>query len=1408
MASLLSATDALAQGLAQDDVDTLPERLGTIQAILEDYRKSPFFAAEEKLLRVLLKHMATQSATAERLRRYPPVWDVLRMLFPLILLKPLAKALADRRFVRTLRQTLKEIAAPQQEADQTNGADSDVEMADAPALESPASPSPRPSPSPRKRKRPDAASFDLAIQRQAGGCLQTAEAVFHAVRVLLELCDGRSREEPLHIWVGAEHIKSMFYTSATESMALLVPWLSVCRLAVDRPKPKPLSEQSSWLSTFAALWELHMHLSGDISEVATHLFSPAARLLGRLTGVPHQTPLGIDKAVVDQWARDLRRFMARHFVLEARAAFQNRGGQEVLEVQTALSVSSPSAQITFPVLFGLVCRSRPESAGTAPSKDYETWVQAVFDAILHAAKDTSRDNGLVAVRTITEMAAERGTTLSASSLRTVCKDYAIRKNGIDWNLLLAIVKLNPDVFLVSDPGKQLLEQVLEAARDPGRLDAQDSDRAARFVVLLADGYAQARDLSGFVKLWLKHLAPDTPKSNLRPVWAQEALADEVAKLIQTSLTPTQLVAILDWLSSQTQPTESMARLHILEAVSRGISLDDFVDAANMKIFEGAFLEEFSKKELPAVSARRWMVASRAMARGTSDEARHVWSRIKSDIKRVLRKFPIEREDTFAAFKCCAEVWLAKFPGSAHEDEAATLICSFAERLENAGEPGELEPSDGRSSVSRWTYVSWILSDAPRLMRLLIARDSPIVNVILSLLDVSKGADPARVERALAVSRLLLEREPSVSNRRLMDLLIDRVLSMIDPSKSTRSGPSTKIAIQFLLDIPAEIPNRGQREAAMKSLVAHLTGDEGKGGAIGAEDCESVLSLMTKLMARPTYYEGMCFSHLASLGRWIAKIHERSNRRSHEELAMDDVSKIHDRFRLLFQLAVLSIRQMTSGGPDERERPYLQGAMSLLQSPCKDPDIVPRIVLLRAFISVVRDSPAAKKMNGSDGLDLASLQDRLLRLASPAVKSGNRNGDGLLTLLVALEALCDLDGEDVRLALSDAVPSLLEASDSLLKSRAHAGWEVRTFLATHFLDRLARPLEIKMAVAAPDATGDGQRSGPIKSAKALDKPALLRYVDAVVRSADEDRKLGYLEELLREDGDNQDALGCLLVSYRLIQHLKGSRLPEDIKQFGLAQAHYALCDRLEKATSPATFLLTSKAIHLLIDQNPACMTQFNIGRTLSCVLTVSARASTPALVAESPDVYPSLCRLVAMLIRRYRKRLEDSFHILVDTLQGLLRLLLSRPHEEAATAGPATATTQEETWARDARHFSRLLTLICEPAVGSGSTSAVQGSGGPRPAALDSEKDRARRFAGQFMYYVLMAYVRLQVEEHGAAAAVPHAVRAALEPGMFAIMDVTTRGGKGIMSAAMDASTRAVLREMYKRYERFGKWTGV
>ena len=118
------------------------------------------------------------------------------------------------------------------------------------------------------------------------------------------------------------------------------------------------------------------------------------------------------------------------------------------------------------------------------------------------------------------------------------------------------------------------------------------------------------------------------------------------------------------------------------------------------------------------------------------------------------------------------------------------------------------------------------------------------------------------------------------------------------------------------------------------------------------------------------------------------------------------------------------------------------------------------------------------------------------------------------------------------------------------------------------------------------------------------------------------------------------------------------------------------------------------------------------------------------------------------------------------------------------------------WERHAKRFARLLTLVCEPTVGSVTRSQAR-------SALDSEKDRAKRYAGQHMYLVLMQYVRLQLEH-----AVPHGVREALEPGVYSVMDVTTQDTLRVMNDGMDPSGRVIFKEMYKQYQKFGKWTGV
>lgn len=705
------------RALDQDDFDSLPDRLERIWDTLSGYCGGNFHAAEEMLVRWLLKNMTGTTENAERVRRFPRTWDILGAVFSLIPLFSLAKSLADRRFVPILQQTLKDIASPQDGTQPAKDANSDTDMADEPAPQSPANP--------RKRKRPSS-SFDLATRRQPGACLETAEAVFDAVTTLLARCEMLSVDKPTMQRMGAEHVKSLFSSAASEAMDILAPWLTVCGLALDRPSVsgETIGNQSSWLSTFSALWDLHIQSAGDASEVATHLSGTALKLLGKLMGIPRQTALSVDTVVRDRWTRDLRRFLMRNLILPARAAFLTRDSREVIEVTVAMA--SASAQISFPVLFDLASRIPVEFGGRTSKKDYETWIQAVFDAILHACKNVNRQNAQSAVRTIMDMAAEKNIALSAASLRTLCQDYALRSGAEthDWSLLLSLIKLNPDVFLVSEEGKQLLDKVLEKTRDADSFSPEEFERAARFIVLLADGYAQARELSTFVHLWLKHLAPAKAKRPLQPLWAQRELADTVARLIQSSLNTNQLVDLLDWLASQAQPAEALARIHVIEAISNGVSLEEYVDIANMKAFDVVFAEKYSKKESAPIAACRWTVAAKTIARGTLDEANRVWGQIRSDVKNVLKKGAVERQDTFAAFRCCVAAWLANHPGGENEEDAAKLVCGFVERLEKEEkeEKEKEEEEEGmkvdsvEGGVKKGVYWDWILADAPRLLR--------------------------------------------------------------------------------------------------------------------------------------------------------------------------------------------------------------------------------------------------------------------------------------------------------------------------------------------------------------------------------------------------------------------------------------------------------------------------------------------------------------------------------------------------------------------------------------------------------------------------------------------------------------------------------------------------------------------
>lgn len=251
----------------------------------------------------------------------------------------------------------------------------------------------------------------------------------------------------------------------------------------------------------------------------------------------------------------------------------------------------------------------------------------------------------------------------------------------------------------------------------------------------------------------------------------------------------------------------------------------------------------------------------------------------------------------------------------------------------------------------------------------------------------------------------------------------------------------------------------------------------------------------------------------------------------------------------------------------------------------------------------------------------------------------------------------------------------------------------------------------------------------------------------------------------------------------------------------------LANRLPKSGSAAEFVLISQTLELLLDKKAGAMKQWNTELTLSTVSTICASPPRAAeAVRASPRTYIWLCRLVEVVIKRHRLRLEGHFHLLVTALQALLRLLVvpwasppatPPPQDSTATAaGPSAPGRGQPAAAAAAAVFARLLTLVCEP-------SAASVTRGQAPGALDSAVDAAKRSAGQHMYLVLMLYIKLQLERP-----VPRAAREALRPGVYAILDITPPEGRRIVNEAVDGSGRAIFRDMYRQYDRFGKWSGV
>jgi nucleolar pre-ribosomal-associated protein 2 len=254
---------------------------------------------------------------------------------------------------------------------------------------------------------------------------------------------------------------------------------------------------------------------------------------------------------------------------------------------------------------------------------------------------------------------------------------------------------------------------------------------------------------------------------------------------------------------------------------------------------------------------------------------------------------------------------------------------------------------------------------------------------------------------------------------------------------------------------------------------------------------------------------------------------------------------------------------------------------------------------------------------------------------------------------------------------------------------------------------------------------------------------------------------------------------------------------------LSSLFTAISESLPDSLSMESFCIEAKCLEALLRTQTRSISQWNIDNIMGSI-SVTLSRSGPQIAPECGGaIYTSLCRLLGMLFGQYRQKLSGRFHLILPVMQRLLRCLFTPDTRPSKFARNVSVRPE---WVQDGRkcvlqvehasQYTRLLTSLCDPTV----STVQQQRGTHKQLGLNDNTKKVKRLAGQYLQYLVVEYAGCQL----GGAIVPE-MKAALMPGMYAILDVMSRDTVRAMNAAMDSPSRAVFKGLYADYVRFGKW---
>lgn len=262
-----------------------------------------------------------------------------------------------------------------------------------------------------------------------------------------------------------------------------------------------------------------------------------------------------------------------------------------------------------------------------------------------------------------------------------------------------------------------------------------------------------------------------------------------------------------------------------------------------------------------------------------------------------------------------------------------------------------------------------------------------------------------------------------------------------------------------------------------------------------------------------------------------------------------------------------------------------------------------------------------------------------------------------------------------------------------------------------------------------------------------------------------------------------------VSSRLIvQNLDQSS--EDLSD-DLARLPILLCRGLSRPTKFSECMLSMQCINMLLQNHTRVISQWHIDELLAAMTVKASNLGTQS-EENSGRLYIGLCRLFGTILAVHRAKIGGRYHLVVLTLQALLRCLFI-PYKNSEAGGIEASVFGGS----HAAAYGRILNMICDPTV-----SSVTRSRNRSRLELNDETKKARSIAGQHLPYLIMEFCGCQLTGR-----LLPGMRAAVNAGLYAVFAVIPPDIMRAMNAAMDSARRSVFKALYDDYRRFGKWDG-